>query len=158
MNKFIREQLISLKNVSIKYEGKIISIDDITDDMLEFEIVPYTDGPLKLNKDYIFTFEGYMTRFLSNSSFHVQWNKGVPIPLRIMKGKVIKYLADMAYISCVGISNYETKICSKCLRPGTFNVICDNCLSLLNTDLETITWEGWVPLNAIREAKKLEEV
>lgn len=157
MNKFIKEQLITLKNITIKHNGKVISMDELDDDMLEFEITPYTEGPLELNTVYTFVFEGYMTKLNSNTNFHIQWNKGVTIPFRVMKGTVVKYLHDMAYIKCVGVPNYATAICSKCLKPGAFTTICNNCLNELNiTDQEQlrgITWEGWVPLNAIREAK-----
>ena len=154
MNDLIKEQLKKSDNCVLKYQDKVISIDDIKDDMTEFEIISLEENNLNLeiDKDYLFTFEGV----LLNSYYigHIRWNHSNPIPFRIMKGKVITRMNNLIFIECSGIKDKDVTICSKCLKPGRFNVLCDNCKKLYD-NIEDVTWKGWIPLTTIREVEEI---
>ena len=157
MNKFIKEQLVRSKDIILKNNGNIIGMDDITDDMTEFEIEAITESSdnLEFDKLYMFTFEGYMVKPTPGFTFHAQWNKGVFIPLRTMCGYVTKKLNKLVYLQLFGSTINNSYFCLRCLKAGKYDVICDDCKRVLNItdtkDLMYINWEGWVPLTSIRE-------
>lgn len=134
MNKFIKDQLINTKGISIRNNGDIISIDDITEDMVTFEIEPVDEDltRIELNKPYLFEFEGYLVKPGPNFKFHAQWNNNNPIPLKFMEGTIDRRLNLLVHATLRGSLNNNSYLCSRCLKAGKYSVICEDCKQALH--------------------------
>ena len=75
-----------------------------------------------------------------------------------MYGKILKVQNNLLYIKVQGYSKGNSFICSRCLKAGNFNLLCNNTLNLKDiSELENIKWEGWITLKAVKELNELEE-
>ena len=163
MNSFIKEQLLKTKEIQISdKEGNKISLDDLDNyDELIIEEQKLDFSWIDYNKKYLFIFEGYFLKRDYANVFHKQYNKGNPVPLRIMYGKILKVQNNLLYIKVQGYSKGNSFICSRCLKAGNFNLLCNYCKNTLNlkdiSELENIKWEGWITLKAVKELNELEE-
>lgn len=143
MNKAILEQLNMLKSLEFQVDGKP------SKDFPEiFSEVVFKKNSTEVHDTsmQIFNFADYIIKPFAGFDFHKTFNKNNVTPLKYMRGQVIKETEKMYYIKAKGYS-LPTKQCSHCLEPQVLAVdtVCDKCKQELNSNIEDIYWEGWVP-------------
>ncbi len=133
---------------------------------------------LELNRTYIIKVRQYMTQpSTPEFDFHDKWNKGVPMPFRIMQGTVLKETRGMVYMSCHA-TPLETDTCMRCGRRLTHPIsqlygVGPECgqhayinpfeteeelyaaLNEVKRKLHSIQWEGWIIKSAIEQAEEV---
>lgn len=89
---------------------------------------------MEINKKYKVTVKKYMTEpATSTFDFQDKWNNGVPMPLCVMQGTVMKETRGMIYMNLEGVAEAKEK----------YNEI--------SSHLVNIKWEGWVIRSAIKQ-------
>lgn len=130
---------------------------------------------MEVGKSYKITVKKYMTEpATANFDFQDKWNNGVPMPLCIMQGEVIKETRGMYCMALGGQIERNATYCMCCGRQLTNPVsklygIGPECsaklglmiveseeeakekLKYLEGQISNITWEGWVIKSAIKE-------
>ena len=150
MNEYIREKLKKTKNVYFYDENNNqISINEL-DDQLHL-IIKQKDFSVNKDNLKLFTFEDYLINPYEGFDFHIRFNNGINIPLKVMQGYIIKEVGKMYYIKVKGFY-FKSNQCIHCLKEELSNPICINCFTKFNVnDIEDITWEGYVPKKGIKE-------
>lgn len=129
---------------------------------------------MEINKKYKVTVKKYMTEpATSTFDFQDKWNNGVPMPLCVMQGTVIKETRGMVYMNLEGVAE-ATCNCSVCGRKLDNPISklygigpeCSEKIGLIRIESEeeakekyneisshlvNIKWEGWIIRSAIKE-------
>lgn len=129
---------------------------------------------MEVGKSYKITVKKYMTEpATSTFDFQDKWNNGVPMPLRIMQGEIIKETRGMYYMSLQGKAEPTSK-CLVCGKPLTNPVSklygigpeCSEKVGIIRIEseeeskeklkhimeqIDDINWAGWVIKSAIKE-------
>jgi len=134
---------------------------------------------MRTGREYIVKAKRWMTQASKDDGFDFMrhWNNNVPMPLRIMKGRVLKETRGMIYMelkACV----METDCCMKCgktlthpvsrlygLGPecgGHFHINPFNteeelqaALDEVKQKLESVTWSGWIAKSGVEYATEV---
>ena len=133
---------------------------------------------MEVGKSYKITVKKYMTEpATSTFDFQDKWNSGIPMPLCIMQGEVIKETRGMYYMNLQGKAESTSKclVCGKSLTNSVSKLYsigpeCSEKIGLIrieseeeakeklkriNEQIDNITWEGWVIKSAIKEWREL---
>lgn len=135
---------------------------------------------MEIGKSYKIEVKKYMTEPATASfDFQDKWNKGVPMPLCIMQGDVIKETRGMYYMRLHGKAEHTARclVCGKSLTNSVSKLYgvgpeCSDKIGLIrieseeeakeklkhiNEQIDNITWEGWVIKSAIKEWRDVSE-
>ena len=139
------------------------------------EVVP---ASIRVNHTYLIKVQQYMTKPATEDfDFQLKWNNNVPMPFRIMKGRVLKETRGMVMMDCCVVP-LKTDICMRCGRPLTHPVsrlygIGPECgehayINPFNTEeelysalddvkrkLSNVRWRGWIIKSAIEECQEV---
>lgn len=140
--------------------------------------VVLTPDNMRVNRTYLIKVRQYMTKPASPEfDFQARWNNNVPMPFRIMEGRVLKETRGMLMMECHAVP-LKTDICMRCGRPLTHPVsrlygIGPECgshahinpfeteeelyaaLDFVRENLANIRWRGWIIKSAIEECKEV---
>lgn len=128
---------------------------------------------MEVGKSYKIEVKKYMTEPATSSfDFQDKWNNGIPMPLCIMQGEVIKETRGMYYMNLNGKAEHTTKclVCGRNLTNAVSKLygIGPECsdkvgiirieseeeakekLKHINEQIDNITWEGWVIRSSIK--------
>ena len=182
-----------LKSISRKPEGA--SLEDVianTGEGMEVTIVfrgaqpkraeqpSYISGDgLRKGHEYIIKAKQWMTKATTDDSFDFMrhWNNNIPMPLRVMKGRVLKETRGMVYME-LRACPLETDYCMKCGKPlthpvsrlyglgpecgGHFHINPFSTEEELHAALEdvqqklyNVTWAGWIAKSGIEYATEI---
>lgn len=135
---------------------------------------------MQINKKYKVTVKKYMTEpATSTFDFQDKWNNGVPMPLCVMQGTVLKETRGMVYMNLEGVAE-ATCNCSVCGRKLDNPISklygigpeCGEKIGLIRIESEEeaeekyedikkhlvdIKWEGWVIKSSIKEWEEIVE-
>jgi len=141
-----------------------------------------TESVVETNSEPIYRIKvrQYMTKPPSAGfDFHDKWNKGIPMPMRIMVGKVLRETKGMVQMELWGeIIGEQNHVCMKCGKALTNPVskyfgIGPECgghnyvnpfetdeelrgaVQEMNEQLKQTTWTGWVIKSAIEEKEEV---
>lgn len=130
---------------------------------------------MEVGKSYKITVKKYMTEAATaNFDFQDKWNNGIPMPMCIMQGEVLKETRGMYCMALGGQIERNATYCMCCGRQLTNPISklygigpeCSAKLGLMIVESEeeakeklkyiegqisNITWEGWVIKSAIKE-------
>lgn len=133
---------------------------------------------MEIGKSYKITVKKYMTEpATSTFDFQDKWNNGIPMPLCIMQGEVIKETRGMYYMSLKGKAE-PTSRCLVCGKPLTNPISklygigpeCSEKVGLIRIEseedakeklkhimdqIDDISWSGWVIKSAIKEWEEI---
>ena len=166
-------------------EGEHIRIQLKANRVVEEEVVKpspaqrmLTANDMRVNRTYIIKVRQYMTKKSSpDFDFQAKWNGDVPMPFRIMQGRVLKETRGMLMMDCHAVP-LETDVCMKCGRPLTHPVsklygIGPECgghahinpfeteeelyaaLDSVKQRLSEVKWRGWIIKSAIEECHEV---
>ena len=133
---------------------------------------------MEAGKSYKITVKKYMTEpSTSTFDFQDKWNNGVPMPLCIMTGKVIKETRGMYYMELAGKAEPMTRCmcCDKTLSNPVSKLYgigpeCGEKVGIIRIEseeeakekwnrlvkeIENIKWSGWVIKSAIKEFEEI---
>lgn len=133
---------------------------------------------MEVGKSYKITVKKYMTEPANtNFDFQDKWNNGIPMPLCIMQGEVIKETRGMYQMKLHGKAEPTSKClaCGKALTNSVSKLYgigqeCSDKIGLIRIEseeeakeklkhimeqIDDITWEGWVIKSAIKEWKEI---
>lgn len=137
-----------------------------------------TSNDMRVNHSYIIKVRQYMTKPASpDFDFQEKWNNNIPMPFRIMKGRVLKETRGMVMVDCVA-TPLKTDVCMRCGRTLTHPVsrlygIGPECgghahinpfdteeelyaaLDKVKEQLAEIKWRGWIIKSGIIEATEV---
>jgi len=137
-----------------------------------------TSNDMRVNHSYIIKVRQYMTKPASEDfDFQAKWNSNIPMPFRIMKGRVLKETRGMVMMDCIAVP-LKTDVCMRCGRPLTHPVsrlygIGPECgghahinpfdteeelyaaLDKVREQLAQIKWRGWIIKTAIEECQEV---
>ena len=148
---------------------------------LNTEIEDYTWTKVKkmeVGTSYKITVKKYMTEpATSTFDFQDKWNNGVPMPLCIMQGKVIKETRGMYYMNLHGKAEPTSKclVCGKTLTNPISKLYgigpeCSEKVGIIRIEseeeskeklkhimeqIDDISWTGWVIKSAIKEWEEI---
>lgn len=133
-------------------------------------------------ENYIVKVKAWMTKpSTPEFNFMEKFNKDIPMPLRVMVGRILKESPKMLYMSLHGeILEEVTQTCMCCGKPITNEVskyfglgpVCGrhNYVNPFKTKeelkkavgeyrerLHQLTWEGWIPQSAIESLRLIKE-
>lgn len=156
---------IQLKAVEVKTENKAPEVKPRV----------MTANEMRVNRSYIIKVRQYMTKPSSpDFDFQSKWNGDVPMPFRIMQGRVLKETRGMLMMECHAVP-LKTDVCMRCGRPLTHPVsmlygVGPECgghahinpfdteeelyaaLDSVKQKLAEIKWRGWIIKSGILEA------
>lgn len=136
-----------------------------------------TANDMRVNRSYIIKVRQYMTKQASQDfDFQAKWNNNVPMPFRVMQGRVLKETRGMLYMDCHAVP-LKTEVCMRCGRPLSHPVsrlygVGPECgghahinpfeteeelyaaLDSVKQKLSQIKWRGWVIKSAIEECQE----
>ena len=133
---------------------------------------------MEVGKAYKITVKKYMTEPATvNFDFQDKWNNGVPMPLCIMQGEVIKETRGMYYMNLQGKAEPTAKclVCGKALTNPISKLYgigpeCSEKVGLIRIEseeeakeklkhimeqIDNISWTGWVIKSAIKEWEEI---
>lgn len=137
-----------------------------------------TADDMRVNHSYIIKVRQYMTKPASpDFDFQSKWNGNVPMPFRIMQGRVLKETRGMLMMECHAVP-LKTDVCMRCGRPLTHPVsklygVGPECgghahinpfetedelyaaLDSVKQRLSEIEWRGWIIKTAIEECREI---
>lgn len=137
-----------------------------------------TANEMRVNRSYIIKVRQYMTKPASpDFDFQAKWNSDVPMPFRIMRGRVLKETRGMLYMDCHAVP-IKTDVCMRCGRPLSHPVsrlygVGPECgghahinpfeteeelyaaLDSVKQKLSEIKWRGWIIKSAIEECQEV---
>lgn len=128
---------------------------------------------MQINGKYKVFVKGYMTEpATSTFDFQDKWNNGIPMPLCVMTGTVIKETRGMFYMNLHGTAEATCRcsVCGKSLTNPVSKIYgvgpeCSNKIGLIRIETEEeakekwkeisshlvdIKWEGWVIKSSIK--------
>ena len=156
----------------------LIGVNPVSND-LDDKI--YTNpAKMEINGNYKVTVKQYMTEPSSTTfDFQDKWNNGVPMPLCIMQGKVIKETRGMIYMDLTGRAEPSCRcfVCGKSLTNPVSKLYgigpeCSNKIGLIRIESEEearekweeisnriseIKWSGWIIKSAIKSWEEVNE-
>ena len=182
-----------LKNITRQPYGT--TLEDIISNSLEGEEVSVVfravhckkqDQPLRISGDhmhkgheYIVRVKKWMTQKTTDQSFDFMshWNRNIPMPFRVMRGRVLSETRGMLYMelrACV----LRTDYCMKCGKPlshpvsklyglgpecgGHYHINPFNteeelqaALQEIRQKLNNITWTGWISKSGVEYATEV---
>lgn len=182
---------------SIKREPEGPSLEDIINSTLDGQTVTIvfrgarvqpasTRQPRQISgesvrsgREYIIKVKPWMTRPTTDNSFDFMyhWNNNIPMPFRVMRGRVLKETRGMVYMSLRAVP-VKTTNCIRCGRPLTHPVsmlygLGPECgqhayINPFETEeelkqhkqeiidkLSKITWTGWIAKSGIEYATEV---
>lgn len=133
---------------------------------------------MEVMKSYKITVKKYMTeQATSTFDFQDKWNNGVPMPLCVMQGEVIKETRGMYYMELAGKAEPMTRCmcCGKILSNPISKLYgigpeCSDKVGIIRIESEeearekwnqlaeeigNIKWTGWVIKSAIKEFEEI---
>lgn len=137
-----------------------------------------TSNDMRVNHSYIIKVRQYMTKVASpDFDFQARWNNNIPMPFRIMKGRVLKETRGMVMMDCMAVP-LKTDVCMRCGRPLTHPVsrlygVGPECgghahinpfdteeelyaaLDKVKEQLSQIKWRGWIIKSALLEVTEV---
>lgn len=137
-----------------------------------------TANDMRVNRSYIIKVRQYMTKKSSpDFDFQAKWNSDVPMPFRIMQGRVLKETRGMLYVECHAVP-LKTDVCMRCGRPLSHPVsrlygVGPECgghahinpfeteeelyaaLDSVKNQLAQVKWRGWIIKSAIEECQEV---
>ena len=137
-----------------------------------------TANDMRVNRTYLIKVRQYMTKPSSpDFDFQVVWNGDIPMPFRIMQGRVLKETRGMLMMECHAVP-LKTDVCMRCGRPLTHPVsrlygVGPECgghahinpfdteeelyaaLDSVKQKLAEIKWRGWIIKSAIEECQEV---
>lgn len=137
-----------------------------------------TANDMRVNRTYIIKVRQYMTKPSSpDFDFQERWNGNVPMPFRIMQGRVLKETRGMLMMECHAVP-LKTDVCMRCGRPLSHPVsrlygVGPECgghahinpfdtedelyaaLDSVKQKLADIKWRGWIIKSAIEECEEV---
>ena len=162
--------VVEVKLDAIKVQNQEISS--------ESKIRMLTANDMRVNRTYIIKVRQYMTKPATpDFNFQSTWNNDIPMPFRIMQGRVLKETRGMLMMECYAVP-LKTDICMRCGRPLTHPVsrlygIGPECgghahinpfdtedelyeaLDSVKNKLAEIKWRGWIIKSAIEECQEV---
>lgn len=187
-------------NRPLTLEDKVINIEDLINQVAEgqhikvvlnavhqnreVEHLPIPDPEpvaptYKIGATYKIKVRQYMTKPSSPEfDFQDKFNKGIPMPFRIMVGKILKETRGMVQAEC-HVEAMQTAVCMRCGRRLTHPIsklygIGPECgshayinpfnseeelnenLEQLKSNLARITWNGWIIKSSIEEMEEID--
>ena len=134
---------------------------------------------LRKGHEYIVRVKSWMTKPTTDPSFDFMshWNRNIPMPLRVMKGRVLSDTRGMVYME-LRACPVQTDFCMKCGKPLTHPVsrlygLGPECgghfhINPFNTEeeleaaiqevrqkLNNVTWTGWIAKSGIEYATEV---
>ena len=131
---------------------------------------------LRKGREYIVRVKPWMTKETTDSSFDFMrhWNRNIPMPLRVMRGRVLSETRGMVYME-LRACPLKTDYCMRCGKPLTHPVsklygLGPECgghyhINPFNTEeelqeaiqevsekLNSVRWTGWVVKSGIESA------
>lgn len=168
LNQFEEGQTVSITyRATIKEEKK--------------QVVPLHISGDSLHKghEYIVRVKKWMTQETTSSDFDFmqRWNNNIPMPFRVMRGRVLSETRGMVFMELKG-TVLKTDYCMRCGRPLTHPVsrlygLGPECgghahINPFNTEEElyaalaevkeklgSITWKGWIAKSGVIEAVEI---
>lgn len=140
--------------------------------------IKHMSNKMEIGKSYRITVKKYMTDpATATFDFQDKWNNGVPMPLCVMQGEVLKETRGMYQMKLSGKAK-ETTTCMCCGRPLTnplsrlygIGPECSEKIGLIRIEseeeekeklkhimkqIDDISWTGWVIKSAIKEWKEI---
>jgi hypothetical protein len=137
-----------------------------------------TANDMRVNRTYIIKVRQYMTKPASpDFTFQSVWNGDIPMPFRIMEGRVLKETRGMLLMDCHAVP-LKTDVCMRCGRALSHPVsrlygIGPECgshahinpfdtedelyaaLDSVKQTLAEIKWRGWIIKSAIEECQEV---
>ena len=136
-----------------------------------------TANDMRVNRSYIIKVRQYMTKPASEDfDFQAKWNNNVPMPFRVMQGRVLKETRGMLYMDCHAVP-LKTDVCMRCGRPLSHPVsrlygVGPECgghahinpfeteeelyaaLDSVKQKLSSIKWRGWIIKSAVEQCQE----
>ena len=134
---------------------------------------------MRKGREYIVKVKRWMTEPTSNAGFDFMyhWNKNIPMPLRVMRGRVLSETRGMVYME-LRACPLKTDYCMKCGKPLTHPVsklygLGPECgghyhINPFNTEeelqaaikevqqkLNSVTWTGWIAKSGVEYATEV---
>ena len=134
---------------------------------------------LRKGHEYIIKVKNWMTKPTSDPGFDfmLHWNKNIPMPLRVMRGRVLSETRGMVYME-LRACPLKTDYCMKCGKPLTHPVSrlyglgpecgghyhinpfnteeeLQNAIQEVRQKLNNITWTGWIAKSGIEYATEV---
>ena len=129
---------------------------------------------MQINKKYKITVKKYMTEpATSTFDFQDKWNNGIPMPLCVMQGTVIKETRGMVYMNLEGVAEAtcNCSVCGKALTNPISKLYgvgpeCSEKIGLIRIESEeeakekyneisshlfNIKWRGWIIKSSIKQ-------
>lgn len=171
----IIESIQNGENVKIQMKAVKVQNQDMS---IESKPVLMTANDMRVNRTYIIKVRQYMTKPSSpDFDFQAKWNSDVPMPFRIMQGRVLKETRGMLMMECHAVP-LKTDVCMRCGRALTHPVsrlygIGPECgghahinpfetedelyeaLDYVKQKLADIKWRGWIIKSAIEECQEV---
>lgn len=133
---------------------------------------------MEVGKSYKIEVKKYMTEPATSSfDFQDKWNNGIPMPLCIMQGEVIKETKGMYYMNLNGKAEHTTKclVCGRNLTNAVSKLYgigpeCSEKVGIVRIEsdeeakeklkhimeqIDDISWSGWVIKSAIKEWEEI---
>lgn len=163
------------EKVTIEMEAVRVQTEEIRPQSRQ---VVMTANDMRVNHSYIIKVRQYMTKPSSpDFDFQSKWNSDVPMPFRIMQGRVLKETRGMLMMDCHAVP-LKTDVCMRCGRPLTHPVsrlygVGPECgghahinpfdtedelyaaLDSVKQKLSEIKWRGWIIKSAIEECQEV---
>lgn len=148
---------------------------------VENEIIHISGDNMHKGREYIVRVKKWMTQKTSDDSFDFMrhWNNNIPMPFRVMRGRVLSETRGMLYMelrACV----LKTDFCMKCGKPLTHPVSklyglgpecgqhyhinpfkteqeLHDAIKEVRQKLNNITWTGWVAKSGVEYATEVRQ-
>lgn len=134
---------------------------------------------LRKGHEYIVKVKQWMTQPTSNAGFDFMyhWNKNIPMPLRVMRGRVLSETRGMVYME-LRACPLKTDYCMRCGKPLTHPVSrlyglgpecgghyhinpfnteeeLNNAIQEIKEKLNSVTWTGWIAKSGVEYATEV---
>ncbi len=134
---------------------------------------------LRKGHEYIIKVKRWMTEPASNSGFDFiyHWNKNIPMPLRVMRGRVLNETRGMVYME-LRACPLKTNYCMKCgktlthpvsklyglgpecgghyhINPFNTEEELQNAIEEVRQKLNNVTWTGWIAKSGVEYATEV---
>ena len=134
---------------------------------------------LRKGHEYIVRVKPWMTKETTDPSFDFMrhWNKNIPMPLRVMRGRVLSETRGMVYMELIACP-LKTDYCMKCGKPLTHPVSklyglgpecgghyhinpfnteeeLQNAIQEVHEKLNSVTWTGWIAKSGVEYATEV---
>ena len=134
---------------------------------------------MRKGHEYIVKVKLWMTQPTSNAGFDFMyhWNKNIPMPMRVMRGRVLSETRGMVYME-LRACPLKTDYCMKCGKPlthpvsrlyglgpecgGHFHINpfnteeeLQNAIQEVRQKLNNITWTGWIAKSGVEYATEV---